>query len=351
MGNKVVPLYSNRGAQNTYKSGLRACVDWVQATFKNVEVSQLITDILKLDFDSFYEAERGSLGYKKCKKYGHISVFYDGKEDMGVHLQMTGQGCREYEALGKSTWKELFFDSFCYNVNFTRLDIAIDDFEGYFKISSLKRKIKDRLLVSKFKDATNIEKVNIDTGESKGETIYYGSSQSRIQIRMYEKNFERKNKGHELEEGLKVWNRTEVQARDERANKIAEIIMLNEEGSETVGQVVAGILKYYLRFTVKGKDSNRSRWKTAPFWDKFLGNVEALRLTDVAPDRTVEKTFNWVSNQVAPSLAVLMEAYEGDMDILKRFALEGKERLTDKEYKMIEAFKKEQKNSLSRDTE
>ncbi|MCG2963535.1 replication initiation factor domain-containing protein, partial [Escherichia coli] len=87
-------------------------------------------------------------------------------------------------------------------------------------------------------------------------------------------------------------------------------------------------LKYYLRFLVKGKDKNRSRWKTAPFWDKFLGGVEALRLAEVAPDRTVEKTVNWISNQVAPSLAVMFEAFDGDVDLLMRFIKEGKERLT-----------------------
>ncbi|RDZ05535.1 hypothetical protein C3744_29475 [Priestia megaterium] len=343
--NNVLPLYSNRGAQNTSRSGLRACVDWVQATFKNVEVEQLIQDVLQLDLSMFYDTAKGGLGYKSCKQFGNISVFYDGKEDMGIHLQMTGQGCREYEALGKSTWKRLFFDcfSFCHDVKFPRLDVAIDDFEGYFKIPSLIRKIKNGELVSKFKRARKVEDIEIDTGDVKGTTIYYGSGQSRIQIRMYEKNHERQSKGFELEEGLEVWNRTEIQARDERATKIAEIIMLGEDSPETIGQVVAGILKYYLRFTVKGRDSNRARWKTAPFWNKFLGNVEALRLTDVAPDRTVERTFNWVSNQVAPSLAVLLEAFDGDMEILKGFALEGKERLTEKEYKMIESFKNEQK--------
>ena len=343
MGNAVVPLYSNRGAQNTSESGLRACVDWIQATFKNVEVEQLITQILKLELDLFYEAERGNLGYRKCKKFGHISVFYDGQENMGIHLQMTGQGCREYEFMNKSTWKELFSDCFTYcpEVKFTRMDVAIDDFKGYFKIPSLVRKIKNRELVSKFKEATKIEKLDIETGNAKGMTVYYGSAQSRIQIRMYEKNHERESKGVVLEEGLEVWNRTEIQARDERATKIAEIIALGDEGEETIGQVVSGILKHYLRFTVKGKDSNRARWKTAPFWDKFLGDVEALRLTEVAPDRTVQKTMSWVSKQVAPSLAVLLEAFDGDMDILKGFVLEGRERLTEKEYKMIEAFKQE----------
>lgn len=336
-----VPPYCNTGVQNTSQSGLRACVDWVQATFKIVEVTQLIEEVLGLNADWFYEGQSGSMGYRKSRKYGNITVFYDGTEEMGVHLQMTGQGCREYEAYNRKKWKQLFFDFVCYNAKFTRLDVAIDDFQGYFTISSIERKVKDRLLVSKFKKARTMETILIESGEGEGKTIYFGSSQSSVQIRMYEKNHEQKGKGNEIDSD--VWNRTEVQARDERAQKIAELIMLNEDSEETVGEIVAGILKYYLRFLVKGKDKNRSRWKTAPFWDKFLGNIEALRLTDIAPDRTVEKTVNWISNQVAPSLAVMFEAFDGDVNLLMRFIQEGKERLTEKEYRMINEYKNQQR--------
>ncbi|MCG2968481.1 replication initiation factor domain-containing protein, partial [Escherichia coli] len=129
--------------------------------------------------------------------------------------------------------------------------------------------MKDRLLTSKFKKARTMETILIESGKGEGKTIYFGSSQSSIQVRMYEKNHEQAGKGNDTDN--QVWNRTEVQARDDRAQKIAEMIMLSEEDEKTVGEIVAGILKYYLRFLVKGKDKNRSRWKTAPFWDKFLG--------------------------------------------------------------------------------
>ncbi|MCG3056041.1 replication initiation factor domain-containing protein, partial [Escherichia coli] len=115
---------------------------------------------------------------------------YDGSENMGVHLQMSGQGCREYEALNKKKWKELFFDFICYNAKFTRLDVAIDDFQGYFTIGSIERKVKDRLLTSKFKKARTMETILIESGKGEGKTIYFGSSQSSIQVRMYEKNHE-----------------------------------------------------------------------------------------------------------------------------------------------------------------
>lgn len=341
LAENVLPPHTNRGADNTSESGLRACVDWVQATLKIVDVTQLITDILKLDLNDFYEAENGKFGYKNSKRFGHIAIYYNGNEDMGIHLEMSGQGCREYELLNKRSWKNLFSCMLEYEANFTRLDIAIDDFKEYFSIPQLVRKIKDRQLVSKFKNATKVENINIETGESEGNTIYYGGSASRIQIRMYEKNHERMGKGYTLEDGIKTWNRTEVQARKERAAKIAALIASEEEGNQSIGKLVSGILKYYLRFTVKGKDRNRSRWKTAPFWEKFLGDVEALRLTEIAPDRTIEKTDRWLYKQVAPSLAAMLLANDGDMDLLKDYIENGKKRLKDKDYAMIDRYKKE----------
>lgn len=342
------PRIGNTGAQNTLQSGLRACIDWVQVTFKNVSVDDLITHILNLDLEEFRESN-GEYGYQKCKRLDNIAVYYEGASNMGIHLKMTGQGCRLYEALSKNKkpWSLLFGMFLDMGAKFTRIDGAIDDFQGYFKIAQVVRKIKRGELVSKFQKARSMESIEIKSGESKGMTIYYGSSKSRIQIRMYEKDFERENAGFELEEDITIWNRTEVQARDERAQKIAEIIAKGEN----IGNVVAGILNYYLRFVVKGKDANRARWRTAPFWEKFLGEVEALKLTEKAPDRTVEKMEQWLERQVAPSLAVLVKAYDGDVGRLYEMIGRGSERLKGKDLEMIDRFKRqnEKSSSLRRD--
>jgi phage replication initiation protein len=340
MRNEQSPRPRNTGAQNPYESGLRACVDWVQATFKNVSVDDLITHVLALDIEEFRESN-GEHGYQKCKRLDNIAIYYEGASNMGIHLKMTGQGCRLYEALSKDKkpWSLLLGMFLDMGANFTRIDGAIDDFQGYFKIDQIVRKIKRGELVSKFKKARSMESIEIKSGESKGMTIYYGSSKSRIQIRMYEKDFERENAGYELEKSVTVWNRTEIQARDERAQKIAEIIAQGDD----LGNVISGILKHYLRFVVKGKDKKRSRWKTAPFWEKFLGEVEALKLTEKAPDRTVERTEEWLRKQVAPSLAVLMRAYDGDVGLLHNMIHSGDRRLKNKDYEMIDRFKRQNK--------
>lgn len=336
MNNLGRPRSCNTGAQNTSTEGLRACVDWVQATFKIAQPDQLISEVLQLKIDDFQESN-GQFGYQKCKRLDNILIFYEGSPGMGIHLQMTGQGCRLYEALTKyeNPWVSIFDVFLKMQASFSRLDVAVDDFDGYFDIGQIVRKIKRGELVSKFKKARSMESIEIKTGESKGMTIYYGSAKSRIQIRMYEKNMERENAGYEIEEGVDCWNRTEVQARNERAQSIAEIIANDGE----IGDVVKGVLSYYLRFTTKGKDSNKARWKTAPFWEKFLGDVEKLKLTKKAPDRTVQRIEQWLEKQVSPSLAVLMQAYDGDVGRIYQMIKDGNTRLKDKDHEMIARFK------------
>ncbi|BCD26961.1 putative DNA relaxase NicK (plasmid) [Bacillus cereus] len=354
MGNKQLdPRICNTGVLNTSESGLRACVDWVQATLKIAEVEHVISNILGLKNADFVEQETSKFGYKKMVRFGSIQIYYEGhSEDMGIHIHMGGQACREYEEYQVRTWAQLFALIFGQG-HFTRIDIAIDDFKGYFKISAIERKIKTGQLSSKFKKARHMESIEIKEGKSLGRTVYFGSEHSDVQIRMYDKKLEREGKGKEVTEDF--WVRTEIQTRDLHADKIARRIIaggsnVSEVNGEddncemTVGETVKETLANYLRFLVKpkdGGDSNKGRWKTAPFWDKFLGDVEKLKLTDVAPDRTVERSIQWLEKQVAPTLGLVFEAYDNDAVKILQVMREGVERLGSKERAMLNRFRLE----------
>lgn len=341
----VQPTYTNRGAGHTSESGLRACVDWVEATFKNFSNEQLICDVLQLDISNFLPA-KGANGYRQSLRNGSIAIYFDGHEDMGIHLEMKGRGCREYESYGKRSWKDLFTTIFAHHGTFTRLDPAVDDFEGIFTIKGLVRRVKKGELISKFERARNYEDIIIKTGDVRGVTLKFGSPKSNLQVIMYDKLTERVDSNYRVSEEVTTWNRTELRLRDEKANQVAKIIATREDGEETIGQTVCGILKDYMRFTVKGKDSNRSRWKTAPFWTKFLGKVEALPLTTIMEEQTIEDKEEWLDKQVAPALALVYEAYDGDIKQIEKLLQRGKQRLKQKDYNMIEKFKEQKKTSL-----
>lgn len=343
----VEPPYTNRGVGHTWESGLRACVDWLQATFKIVSPQQLIADVLQMDLDGFFPST-GKYGYRQSVQCGSVSIYFDGTEEMGIHLVMKGRGCREYERYGKRTWKDLLETIFSYQGSFTRLDVAVDDFEGLFTIAGLVKKVKNRELISKFKKARNVEDIEITTGEVRGVTLYFGSGQSDIQIRMYDKLSERTDKNYNVSENIKAWNRTELQLRDEKATMVAGILAHKEDGESSIGETVCGILKEYLRFTVKGKDSNRSRWKTYSKWDKFLGKVEALPLTTVIEEKTVLEKKEWLKKSIAPSLALVFKAFDNDMNQIAEIIDEGCHRLKGKDYDMIRRHKEDIKKDSQR---
>lgn len=334
-----MPPCTSRGAQNTSESALRACVDWVSVTLKNVHDVHDVIDLLGLPRENFCDFPTGKYGYRSHKRFGHIAIYYDGRSDMGIHVEMSGQGCREFEQYTKKDWSQFFALLLNFDVNFTRLDLAIDDFRGYFTIEQVIQKVKRGHVASRFREARRHDSWKIATGENTGMTIYFGDASSRLQVRFYDKYRERISKGHEILEGVTFWNRVECQLRQERATAAA-VILAHEQ--HNTGQLVMGILQNYIRFLVPCEDTNKSRWKTCKWWEEFLHDVEKLKLTQVAPDATIERAKSWVDRQVAPTLAMLYEAFDYDEELIWNFVKEGIPRMTDKHRDMIMRFKEEQ---------
>src|SRR5690606_35487204 len=116
----------------------------------------------------------------------------DGASNMGMHVQLTGQGCREYEALEKKNWKVLLNEIIEVNGKIVRLDVAIDDIaetgqKNYFSVDTLVRKVKGGCLKSHFKRAKNVDSIRIDYGAVEGQTLYCGKESSDVQFRFYDK--------------------------------------------------------------------------------------------------------------------------------------------------------------------
>lgn len=341
--NFVAPPYTNRGVQNTGRIGLRACLDWLQATFKNVQDPHIICDLLFLDRALFTQFNIGKYGYSSHIRFGNISIYYNGQANMGCHLEMTGQGCREYESLRVLEWDKLLsmlvdMD----NVNITRLDVAIDDFLGYFSIKQIKDKIRRAHVVSRFKEAREMNKYKLADGSTTGETVYFGNPSSDLMVRFYNKKLEREsNKKDVLKD---IWVRTELQLRRKRAENFARTIAYE---SNTIGEIAAGVLKNYIRFLVPNKkDKNKSRWKTAPFWENFLGDVKKVKLTMVAPDYTIDRAKRWLEHSVSPTLYTVLSAYDWDIEILIEMINNGAKRINEKQKNAISQFKIAQENEL-----
>ena len=246
-------------------------VDYITFTSKIWSPEQL-KSLLGL-FDQTWElAEYGRDGYKRREVFNGVSILYDGRlnddgqDDMGVCVECSGQGCRSLESFGNIDW--LSFFSFLMDeeneFKITRLDLAFDDHTGILDKLRLKLDTDDGNYRSKFRTW------EIRYG-SQGFSIYHGSKQSQVMIRIYDKAAERG-----LLDGTH-WIRVELQLRDENASGAIKAYLEHE----ILGKVFSGILATYLVYCEESNDSNKSRWATADYWEDLICGAERIRIAAV----------------------------------------------------------------------
>ena len=338
----VQPPYYNMGVERTrghkenptdnrVSKDLVCLFDWLSFTIKkNISVDYIISDLLKMNSADFIELDKGNYGYKRQIANGNVRIYSDGKEDMGIHIQLSGQGCRQVEETLQGDWLTLFKKIIEAEGTFSRCDIAIDDKVGLLDITKIQKKTEKKEYVSRFNN-WNITTSCKNDCDRYGKSVYFGSAKSDIRLRFYDKAVEQGIDGH--------WVRTELQLRDERANIAIQLYI----SGKTIGEIVTGVLKNYIRFVDPSTDSNKRRWKTSKFWDKFIADAEILKLTEGQKERTLDDVYTWINKSVAPSLALLVKASNGDLTIIDKMILEGSKRLKPKHYALLAGEKEREK--------
>lgn len=344
---KTTPV-SNRGVVNTCLKSPIACVDWFSCTFFSARNWQEIAALFRLPLEKFTEKEKGINGYLKSAIWDNIEFYFEGHSDtMGIWLNLGGQGCRQFENHFEHThwtWLEVFEFVLEQNANVTRLDIAIDDFNGIFTIHQLELCMRKGCVTGRFSQGRNFEKINLETGKTEGQTLYFG--QSDVIFRFYDKYYERLQRGKYFHEDIKTWVRSEVQLRGDRAKAALEVIVNNDM---ELGDFLRGLLNRYISFKVKGNDTNRARWKNTRWWDKFLNNIGKIKLSLQAPDKSVLRTKDWIDKQVLASLATLYISLGSDDKLFHDYIIEkGKSQMSDDQLQMAIEFasKDEFRNQL-----
>lgn len=322
------------------EKSLNACVDWLQVTFKRVQDLHEIMSVLRLSYDTFTEIENGKYGYDSQLRFGHIAIYYNQfrTTEMGVHLELTGQGCREYEDYVDCGFNYLLPALFQHEINVTRFDIAVDDRSGYFTVAQLERKVKEGFVKSKFKKARGISEYKISDGSELGKTLYFGSPSSDLQVRFYDKKEEMISKKRFIADDLNSWVRTELQLRRENAFQAALKFV---ESNGRLQDIALGILKNYITFCNKTNDTNKNRWTVSKFWAKFLHDVELITITKEAPEVSIEKSKDWFENSITPTFAVLMKAFNSDTDMLNEWYRKGLSKMSPKHENMLKRFQYE----------
>ena len=328
--------------------GLEVIIDWLEFTVMDTSLKDVIDRILNLPFSEFSPLEKGRFGYQNQLKWktGHVYVMFTAigneinedvqvRKETGIHVMITGQGCKQY-SVNNSLQTLLRFLSAQEKVNFSRVDLAIDDYES--KIINYDKIHKSAIrghFTSRWSKWDEVNSRQSSTGEFLGRTMYFGSQASDLFCRIYDKTLERKANSEQETEIPKKWTRLELVYRKDRAKKVVEYLV---KGEKPLGHVLRGTLRRYLRFLIPSTDQNKARWPSAKWWDRLLSNVEELQLTIQKEPKSIEDMTAWVDKQISPTIAAIMKAQEGDMGWLRKIILKGSTRLTQKHLDAISTY-------------
>ena len=82
--------------------------DWLSFT-SPVHSAHSIIDFLGLSSLN-WTACRGHRTYQDCYKFGEINICYNSTVNEGVWVEMSGQGCREFEEYSTRSFKDILCD-------------------------------------------------------------------------------------------------------------------------------------------------------------------------------------------------------------------------------------------------
>lgn len=345
------------GNNLTTDNQLCISVDYIAFTITEGFTVDTLLSMYGLSLADFVVKPKGGYGYRSLIVHNteSIRVYYDGNEDMGIHVEVTGSAIpyflKCFEASGYNVPTPFGFaydvDSFDITVladlfrqimgdgHLTRLDLAIDDKGAqYYTLKELSDCVHQGAFSSRFRSHKEI--LEFGNGKS-GHTIYFGSRESDIMLRVYDKKLEQCKKGMIV--GFD-WTRWELELHKKRASAVARLLI---DGS-TLSEIAFGLLSNYLRLVVLD-NNNISRCSTAEKWAAFLDGFAKIVLTQPQFEKTLRQKKDWLFRQVAPSLSAV---YQIDgLDFIYKLLECGNVRISASLHRIIESAVTEYENSVA----
>lgn len=279
--------------------------DYVRIRFPTTDVSHVVRNILKLKIEYMFREDYGFYSYTEHYVMGDIFVLTSPEVEKGVLLELKGRGCRQFESFllaQHRSWYEFLNDALMAGGVMKRLDLAINDMTGILDIPKLTRKCQNDECISVFRNFKSYRSGELTRQNEKpdmGNTLYIGSLSSEVYFCLYEKDYEQYVKlGIPMEE-TKIKNRFEIRLKNDRAYHAVCDLLTYQDAERTA----FSIINRYLRFVDKDEGKGRNQWIVNGSWAYFIGSDRRrLKLTTAPEPYTFERTLNWLSRQVAPTL-------------------------------------------------
>lgn len=241
--------------------------DWLSFTTKIHSLDSIIGFLGLVNVP--FEECRGRYCYNDRLSYDGINIMYNGRDDMGICVEFSGQGCRNFETFGTGDYQSIFDliienwspDKEKRQMNITRLDVAYDDLIGVLDLNYLMTAAQKGEYVSRCEDIEVIY-------SNKGCSVCHGSrTSSNVYIRIYDKKMERNRSD------LDHWIRCEIKLKDECARGF-----INIDGD--LRKNYFDVLNNYLRYVIPTDDSNKRRAASSPQWLSFIESWDSVSVFD-----------------------------------------------------------------------
>ena len=227
----------------------------------------------------------------------------------------------------------------------TRLDCALDDRNSCVPLSTIRQAIEIGQCVTRADRMQRISSSSIHTATPSGETLYLGSPQSHTMLRIYDKRLESQAKQREDWQDYGI--RWELELKKDRAQVCGRVLSYLEERDWL--EFIVGVLRGYVDFRATSRDEEDEFRYRAPLLDWWLLLTDGFkkgRLVVEKEAQTLPKVKRWVSQSVAPMLAVIYAEHPGGPAWLERQILAGRRRWKHKHRGLL---KKEESSSSNRD--
>lgn len=352
-----------------------ALVDWFRFTClweddlsAPSEMTRKVFDLLKVNLGWVSDSRSNALcalGYKRTFVYESdvkvgVDPFDKSKMVNGSGqfvVDLSGSACRHFEVRG-GDWAELICGLSELPVRFNRVDLAMDDIDGYFEVEELKRKIHNQEFVSAFRACKANGKVCDETyvlampdeddlaeydGEArvidsrKGYTATFGSRASSVMLNVYDKKAEREVNASGAD--VSEWVRFEASFLRHKCEAVVRKLVVPALKNGSFGKVVAGVLRGLIEFkdcsgsALRRSNDRSNHMNRLPVWKPykdFIGDVQAIKVpvNQSKVEESVARTKRWAEgywNQSLLKLFACSDCAYSDViyNLKKRVAEEG----------------------------
>lgn len=301
---KLVNYYQYVLDHTHHNDVLEAKFDWVRIRFRTNDWELIAREYLGIDPDFFIYKHTGKFGYVASYVFGAIQILESKKGDnRGVLVEMSGQGCRNYEAVldeRSETWIDFFLRCEQFgDMSYCRIDHCLDDKVGIVSIPELIKKVQKGHFKTKFRSTRWISEQQLKEKVDEGATLYLGSRTGTIHFAFYEKDYEQAKKLKEPIENMEVKNRYEVRLMNERADKFIKEYLSCSDPS----LLIRSLLDQYVTFYDYDKYSKSMVESKA--WRELLQNTVNIDFRMEPEPPSFQKSIRWMKYQGAKTLKKL----------------------------------------------